>query len=133
MFHSTAPGSQLHKLFALLFWVFGICQEEGRKKRHKNDVAISLEEWNSTPESLLWLFLFIPLGWKWKMTAKITRVTDQIIALETSPVIFSANEMSVFMWVCGLLISCLKKNLWWVVCVCTETPYESHAWFHTHF
>lgn len=67
------------------------------------------------------------------MTAKITRVTDQIIALETSPVIFSANEMSVFMWVCGLLISCLKKNLWWVVCVCTETPYESHAWFHTHF
>lgn len=62
------------------------------------------------------------------MTAKITRVTDQIIALETSPVIFSANEMSVFMWVCGLLISCLKKILWWVVCVCTETPYESHAW-----
>lgn len=58
------------------------------------------------------------------------RVTDQIIAAEMSPLIFPANEMSVFMWVCGLLISCLQLRLWWVVRVCTETPYESHAQLH---
>lgn len=30
------------------------------------------------------------------------RVSDGIIVVEMSPVIFPANEMSVFVWVCGL-------------------------------
>lgn len=59
------------------------------------------------------------------MDRRDVRVTDhgngQIIVVKMSPVIFSANEISMFMWVCGLLISCLKKMLWWAVCA--KRPY----------
>lgn len=53
------------------------------------------------------------------------RVSNGIIVVEMSPVIFPANEMSVFVWV-----SCLKEEVL-VGGVCMETPYESHG--HTHF
>lgn len=65
-----------------------------------------------------------------KANHKYMRVSDGIIVVEMSPVIFPANEMSVFVWVCGLLISCLKEEVL-VGGVCMETPYESHG--HTHF
>jgi len=75
---------------------------------------------NSTPESFNLALFVYGLG-DVKEDHKDMRVNDQLL-VETSPVIFSAKEISMFMWVCGLLISCLKSTLWWVVCVSTGDP-----------
>lgn len=65
----------------------------GKWQSDESGAALHLEEWNSAPEGLLWL-LFVSLCREKKVDRKDMRVTDEIIVVQLSPVIFPANEMS---------------------------------------
>ena len=79
---------------------------------------------NSTPEALIWpfirfLFCFVCLVGEVKDDHRHMRVPDQIL-VEIFPVIFPANETHMFMWVCGLVISCLRSRWAGDVCICRD-------------
>lgn len=56
-------------------------------RQSENATALHLEEWNSTPEGLLWLLFVYRLRVK-KVARKDMKAADQIIVVEMSPVIF---------------------------------------------